>query len=261
MSLSDLPDPYRPDGPALRTLTVVFAALVLTSCGDPGGTSGAVADSVQLDRADEVLRELGGELTAGLSQPTRWRLISSVGVGLPPPGFRREQLPDAQARPAALLQVYCTQCHGLPTPVMHSADEWPTLVRRMEARSRTLRHRMGGPHLQGALGERLLRGLTASFVPSPADRDSLLRYLQAHALPVVPESELPDTQEGRLYVERCAICHEAPDPAAHTPEEWAREVVPRMQTNMATSGLPTLTDREFEVVVDFLRREAEATED
>lgn len=235
---------------------VLFVTASVHACGGSTANVETVSDSVRLEIADQVMRELGGELTARLSPPVRWRLISSVGVGLPPPGFHREQLPEAESRPAALLQVYCTQCHGLPTPLMHSAAEWPTLLRRMEARSRTLRYRMKGPHLEGALGERVLFGLTSSFVPSPADRDTLLQYLQAHALPVAEREEIPDDEAGKLYLEKCAICHEVPDPAAHTAEEWAQEVVPRMQGNMGASGLPTLTEAERETILDFLQRNA-----
>lgn len=232
---------------------VLLVAAGLAACGGSTPSAESVPDSMRLEIADQVLKELGGKLTAELSQPVRWRLISSAGVGLPPPGFHREDLPEAESRPAALLQVYCTQCHGLPTPRMHSAAEWPTLIRRMEARSRTLRYRMGGPHLKGALGERLVYGLTSSFVPSAADQDTLLRYLQAHALPVADREEIPDDEAGRLFLEKCALCHDVPDPAAHTAEEWAQEVVPRMQGNMGSSGLPTLTDAERKTIVGFLQ--------
>lgn len=245
--------PRRPIAPVLLALA---AAGLLAACGGGEGTRATLTDSARLAIADTIFQELGGELTADLSPADRWRLIGSVGVGLPPPGFRREQLPEPESRAAGLLEAYCTQCHGLPTPVMHSAAEWPTLMRRMEARSRMLRHRMEGPHLQGALGERLLQGMTSSFVPPPADRDTLLRYLRSHALPVVDEGEIPDTEAGRLFVRHCAICHEAPDPDAHTPAEWEEEVVPRMQANMGSSGLPTLTDAEQRTIVGFLRREA-----
>ncbi len=31
-----------------------------------------------------------------------------------------------------LTQQYCTQCHALPSPEQHSAQQWPYVVNRME---------------------------------------------------------------------------------------------------------------------------------
>ena len=245
-------------GGFVATLLAALGAcsLLVAGCGGEAGPRATLSDSARLAIADEVIRELSGRMTAELLPVERWRLMGSLGVGLPPPDHSRERLPEPESRAAGLLVTYCTQCHGLPTPQMHSAAEWPTLMRRMEARSRTLRHRIEGPVLEGALGQRLLQGITSEFVPPPDDHETVLRYLQRHALPVADPAEIPDSETGRLYLRQCAICHEPPDPDAHTAAEWEEEVVPRMQANMGASGLPTLTEEEQRRIVAFLRREA-----
>lgn len=251
----------RPETPfrALHLLlpAVLVAGLLAAGCGDQRASpAAALSDSARLAVVDSVLRELGGPMTAALNREQRWRMVSSVGTGLPPSDFSREDLPEPDSRAAALLETYCTQCHGLPTPQMHAADEWPILVRRMLARAVTLEHRMGGTATEGLLSDLMMAGMARSVVPTPADQDTLLAYVQEHALPTASEAEVPEGELGRIVTRNCAICHEVPDPDAHTVEEWEQEVVPRMQTNMARMSLPTLTEEEQSRILGWLREEA-----
>ncbi len=48
-----------------------------------------------------------------------------------PPGLMPAQLPDAGGQGALLMQNYCTQCHELPGPGRHTAEEWPQVLDRM----------------------------------------------------------------------------------------------------------------------------------
>jgi len=59
------------------------------------------------------------------------------------------------------LQSFCSKCHAAPSPRLHTAAEWPVVVRRME------HHRMD-----------------ARMPPIPdAGRKVLLAWLQSHAKP------------------------------------------------------------------------------
>lgn len=256
MSAPPSENPFRTVSVLLPTL--LAAGLLAAGCGGEGGPSPAQAlsDSARLAVVDSVLSDLGGPMTAALSREKRWRMISSVGTGLPPTDFRREDLPEPDSRAAALMEAYCTQCHGLPTPRMHAADEWPVLLRRMLARAVTLEHRMGGTTTEGLLSDLMMAGMARSAVPSPADQDTLLAYLQRNALPTASEEEMPEGELGQLVVRNCAICHEAPDPDAHTPAEWENEVVPRMQANMGRMALPPLTEQEQRRILGWLQEEA-----
>ena len=205
-----------------------------------------------LTALDSVLSELGGASTTGLTRSQRWRMISSVGAGLPPANFEPSNLPDRRSRGAGLLTAYCIQCHGIPTPQMHAAVEWPILVRRMALRAATLRDRMGGPLTRELVGDIRMSGFASSYVPSAADTDSLIAYLQRNALPVARPGELGDDPEARFYVEKCSICHETPSPVAHSPEEW-EPIITRMQANMALMDVASMPDSDRNRVVAYLR--------
>jgi len=43
-----------------------------------------------------------------------------------------QPLPDQQSKQAQLYKHYCSQCHALPSPRAHTAQEWPSVVARMK---------------------------------------------------------------------------------------------------------------------------------
>ena len=200
---------------------------------------------------DSALSELGGASSTGLTRSQRWRMISSIGAGLPPANFEPGNLPDREARGAGLLTAYCIQCHGIPTPQMHAAAEWPVLIRRMALRAATLRDRMGGPLTRKLIGDIRMSGFASSYVPSAEDTDTLIAYLQRNALPVPGPGELGDDSETKFYVEKCSICHETPSPGAHPPAEWG-SVVARMQANSLLMDVLPLDDTDRNRIAAFL---------
>ena len=70
-------------------------------------------------------------------------------------------------------------------------------------------------------------------------------------MPAIDEEELGEGPDTEFFLRECATCHEAPDPAAHTAEEW-EEVVGRMRANMAVMSVDPLTDEEVRRVLSFL---------
>ena len=174
-----------------------------------------------------------------------------MGSGLPPAHFRPASLPERGSRGSALLEAYCTQCHGLPAPQMHAAAEWPVLVRRMVMRAQTLHDRMGGPMTRGMLGPYLLSGMASAQIPSRDDIDSLNAYLQRNAMPVAVDEDIGDGPEWEFFVRRCGFCHETPSPRAHTAEDWPT-VVDRMTANMALMSVRPLTDDETRRILALL---------
>ncbi len=195
---------------------------------------------ITLAAMDSVLVELGGTQTGDLDRATRWRMIISIGSGLPPANFEPAALPDPDSRGAYFLQIYCVQCHGIATPQMHAAAEWPILVRRMLMRSETLKNRMGGPITQDLVGEMALEGAAITLMPPPGHVDTLISYLTTYALPVAQPGEIGEDADAQLYVQRCSICHETPSPQAHTAADWDA-VVGRMQGHMLSMDLDPLT--------------------
>jgi hypothetical protein len=243
--------------PSRRRALPLPALFVVTAIAFGTGACGPVEqapdDEAQLALFDSILADLGGPQTADLSRAQRWRLIASVGTGLPPASYRLEDLPEQGSRAVGLQQAYCLQCHGLSSPRMHSSDEWPVLVRRMLMRGAALGSRLGGPRTEGMVDDMLMAGLRTAELPPAEDVDSLVAYFQRNAFPAAAESEIPDTPDGALYVEKCSGCHEVPSPSAHPADEF-EALVARMSAMGAMLGMEQLTADEQSRLVAFMQQ-------
>jgi cytochrome c5 len=135
-----------------------------------------------------------------------------------PPGVMPDQLPDAGGQGALLMQNYCTQCHELPGPGRHTAEEWPQVLDRMLV-IMDVADRFGG-----------LMGNVKTL--SSDERDQLRGYLVSHALkPLLQTSPKAGLVAGsRAYERHCSACHALPDPAQYD-VNWS-DLLKRMQRNM-----------------------------
>jgi hypothetical protein len=236
------------------SLHALFAVTAIAlGAGACSPTAEAPDDEAQLALVDSVLADLGGPQTAELSRAQRWRLIASVGTGLPPASYRLEDLPEQGSRAVGLQQAYCLQCHGLSSPRMHSSEEWPVLVRRMLMRGAALGSRLGGPRTEGMVDDMLMAGLRTAELPPAEDVDSLVAYFQRNAFPAAAESEIPDTPDAALYVEKCSGCHSTPSPAAH-PADEVQALVARMSALGAMLGMAQFTAEEQSRLVAFMQQ-------
>lgn len=82
-----------------------------------------------------------------------------------PRGVDPAQLPEPRSPGARLVGQYCTQCHGLPTPDLHSAEGWLPTVSRMNARMQWMSRNSN-------------MGIRA---PSPSELQTIVGYLQSQA--------------------------------------------------------------------------------
>jgi hypothetical protein len=248
----------RPRTEARRVRNPVTGALLLAAAIAGGAGACAPADQApdheaQLASFDSLLADLGGPQTADLSRPQRWKLIASVGTGLPPESYRLEDLPEQGSRAVGLVQAYCLQCHGVASPRMHSSSEWPILVRRMLMRASDLKYRLGGPRAEGLVDSMLIAGLRTAQIPAPADVDTLVAYFERHSFPAATEAEIPDTPDAALYLQKCTACHEAPSPSAHPATELPA-LVARMSAMRAMLGMEQLTAEEQNRIVAFMQQ-------
>jgi len=159
-----------------------------------------------------------------------------------PPGIDPALLPDPKSKGAHLLGYYCIQCHRLPAPGMHTAEEWPDVISRMYQHMQMMqRMSMMGP----------------VAIPTKRDIKVLTAYLQTYAQRPIDAAKYPDlkTPAGEAFSATCARCHALPDPTQHTAAEWPA-VVARMQHNMTVMGR-TVPDRAVlsEIIV-FLQSHA-----
>ncbi len=100
--------------------------------GDVIGTDpSAGGDGVAPPKADM----LPGYSTAPGEAPRGWVEGLMMG-GVMPRSADIQDLPEPDSEGARLLNRYCTQCHGLPTPDQHSAEGWFPVVERMRMRLR-----------------------------------------------------------------------------------------------------------------------------
>jgi len=162
-----------------------------------------------------------------------------------PPGLPVELLPEPQSAGAKLLQGYCTQCHPLPGPGRHTAEEWPTVLERMTAR---MEHMSGG--MMGMMND--IRA------PSASERRSLLDYLQRHAQRAIDPTRYPALQSsaaGRAFSATCSRCHTLPDPRQFTAIEWIG-VEGRMQRNMDIMGRSIPDQATLQQILEFLQDRA-----
>lgn len=145
-----------------------------------------------------------------------------------PPGPDPDTLPEPRSDGARLLAKYCVQCHHLPSPAMHTPENWPRIFDRMV-------WRMEGKGNMGTLMKDLMAGVQA---PSPEEKQVLVAYLKAYGQPAIDPRKYPDldTPEGQAFEHACSQCHEPPDPKRFTATEW-RPVVERMQRHLAWHGV------------------------
>ena len=65
-------------------------------------------------------------------------MMRSVMGEVLPPVTKPSELPAPDSQGAQLLKRFCIQCHGLPSPGLHTHDEWPAIYRRMVDRMERL---------------------------------------------------------------------------------------------------------------------------
>jgi len=86
------------------------------------------------------------------------------GKGKPKIGDITE-LPESNSPGAKLVNRYCTQCHALPNPKLHSTEGWSVTLERMNARMQWMSQN----------GNEIL-------APSTNELEALTAYMRKHSL-------------------------------------------------------------------------------
>jgi cytochrome c5 len=161
-----------------------------------------------------------------------------------PHGVTPEELPGPGSPGAKLVTRFCGPCHDIPSPALHTKEEWPGVTGRMFAR------------LSMMSGMPMMRGMEMES-PSPDQRKAIVGYLVAHAMKPVSPGGLPQPESAAAvsFKTACSRCHPLPDPKLHTAREWPR-VVERMRTHMQEMGKPVVTDAEKDEIAAYLSRNA-----
>ena len=160
-------------------------------------------------------------------------LLAAAAVALPPPGVTPADLPEPAAMGAQLVGKYCAQCHEVPSPAMHSATDWPSVVRRMWLRMDLLPPDLGVQ------------------VPTAAERSAMFEYITRYALQVSGAS-LPAGPGRATFAEVCSRCHALPDPRMHSRQDWPT-VFQRMERNMERMNVKPLTKSQTTDILLYLQ--------
>ncbi len=153
-----------------------------------------------------------------------------------------KSLPEPRSAGAKLLTTKCTQCHGLVSPRQHAAQEWPSIVERMDRRMQMMARGMG-------MMRRRISPLTVR------EKATLLSYLERNSFRALPPGTAaePDDPAAQAFLRACSKCHAPPDPSLHTPQEWDA-VVTRMAQHMEQQGFGPLSPEEKELVSSYLKK-------
>ena len=164
---------------------------------------------------------MGNMMGGGMNQGDMKGMMKDMMGAQLPPGIEPTELPEAQSNGAKLLVQYCSQCHDLPSPGMHSAQAWPSVVERMNQRMQM----MSGRNMMGMMHD----------IKAPEDRELevLIAYLEKYAQKPIDRSLYEDLNStaGKTFSTICSQCHALPDPKQHTDDEWPA-VVQRLVLNM-----------------------------
>lgn len=202
---------------------------LLAACGDGPGGRGGMGD---MGAMGEMMRMMGRR-----------------GMELPE-GIPASALPDPDGHGAGLVATYCGQCHGIPSPRRHAAEDWEATARRMFRRM---------AHMEGMGDGRMRRmrgGRMEVEAPTPGEERVILTYLREHAMRGAPEEALPGGEGREAFVRICSRCHALPDPGQHAAEEWPA-VVERMRGHMERMEVEAISDAEAGRVVRYLRAAAD----
>ena len=211
-------------GPLTRYI-VISAALVLV----PGSLI-VMGGEKAMDKG-----MMGGDHMKGAMEN-----VTSVEV----PGISTAHLPQPESAGARLLLRYCAQCHNLPSPATHSAEEWPKVLERMD----------GHMKLSVGMGHREMMRIKR---PTDSERKTIGAYLGTNGLRPFAGKTLPDAESpgGKLFQKICSGCHVLPDTGLHISEEWP-DVVERMRMNMKVLGKEGISGEERDQIVIYLKKNA-----
>lgn len=185
------------------------------------------------DGAEPTLDGDADTMASAAGEPGDRLFLAAARLGLPPAGITPEDLPAAGSPGAESFERFCTACHALPSPAMHTAGDWPVVARRMWLRTENMDPAFGVP------------------VPDLGARLTILQYLIDHAFQV-SGSDLPDLAGREEFERTCAQCHDLPDPRQHGPDDWF-VVARRMDQHMQDVLDRGMTADTLERIVQFLR--------
>ena len=213
----------------------------------------------------------------GLAQriPKEDGLMTGTLQRMPKSGISPADLPDGDSEGAQGFTKFCTQCHVLPSPKMHSAQEWWPIVERMAFRmwivQKIMKASTSSPSEEG--GEKEVGWEGSGMMKYVAERKKEMKenvqvltedqklkirdYLTRHALEVLEEGELPAKASAEIdtFKKVCSRCHDLPNPKLFSAAEWG-DILDRQKKNMKEMDISLMTPQEETEILKFLKTNA-----
>jgi len=160
-----------------------------------------------------------------------------IGRIVIPFGVTANQLPDPQSKGAALFKSYCGQCHNLPSPRMHSKDDWPMRFEKMMDHAK------------------LIAGASPDIkIPVDKEKQEIVSYLEKNGFRGLPATALLRGESQAFNVIWfCSVCHAVPDPDQFPAKEWGN-IVDRMNSYRKKQGREEMSHSDRKEVINFLAR-------
>ncbi len=158
-------------------------------------------------------------------------------IVIPSFGLTADQLPDPQSKGAVLFASYCSQCHNLPSPKMHSTGDWPVRFGKM-------------------MDHALLMAGTSPGIKTPADKEKeeIVSYLVKNGFRELPaNSPIRGEPQAFNVLWFCSVCHAVPDPDQFPAKEWGK-IVDRMNGYRKKQGREEMSNADRKAVINFLAR-------
>ncbi len=68
-----------------------------------------------------------------------------AGCEMPQGGASKVVLPEPESLGAVVMKGNCSSCHAAPGPAVHTAEEWPSVIYRMQEHRRMNGYAVIGP--------------------------------------------------------------------------------------------------------------------
>ncbi len=129
-----------------------------------------------------------------------------------------------------VFQKMCSRCHKLPESGTRTAEQWKLVIDIMQG-------------IMQQRGETLL---------NEKEKQQVLLYLQENAK---QPSSARETGAENLFIARCALCHQLPEPGMLKAAQW-KLIIKTMQQRMQQAGVPQLKEGETELIMEYLTEHA-----
>ena len=167
-------------------------------------------------------------------------MMEGMCGGNMPHGISPTILPEPESVGAKAVTEYCVQCHALPAPGMHTAEEWPAIVGRMNMRMQ------------------MMEGMMGIDAPDQKDLTAVIDYLQTNSQQPIDKTAYPDliSARGKIFSQTCSQCHVLPEPKQHTADVWPT-VVGRMLGHIAVRNKSMPNNENTKQIIEYLQRHSD----